>query len=409
MYALSHQQVFSEDFVMPDYQGLNVKNILPHIASVFGLDTSGLHTFPQDHLTGTGGTKKIVLFIFDGLGYNRLVHYMGNHKGVFMELAEKGVLKPLTTVFPSTTSTVLSSIFTGFSPAQHQILGYHMFSKKYGLVFDTLGMKPVYGYNGNVELVKDYLHAIKPSLPNFDQNGVKTTVLTKAAIADSGLSEIIHRNARLIPYLLGSDMFTRLRKTLEYPGPALLLVYYSGVDTLAHKYGPYSEEVTFELASIEHNIRDFVGSLSENTKRETLMILTADHGVAEINRSYYLRDMEEVMTHLTLPPVGDGRAAFLYSKANQKKEFENAFQNSIEGFKLFSSDELISNGAFGRSVNIEGLNEKVGDYTAVSSGQSLLAYPFFEDDRFREQLGAHGGMTAEEMIVPLLSIRLSNF
>jgi predicted AlkP superfamily pyrophosphatase or phosphodiesterase len=403
-YDLLRKQPFLEDFVIPDYQGLCIKNILPHIGGVFG---TGPQIYPNDYLAEAEGTEKVVLFIFDGLGYNRLIHYIGNHSGTLMELAQRGTLKPLTTVFPPTTSTVLSSIFTGLTPAEHQILGYHMFSKKYGVVYNTLDMKPVYGYNARVELARDYIRSIKPTLPNLEQEGVKTTVLTKAAIAGSGLSEIIYRDCGLITYLLETDMFVQLRKVLEHRGPSLIIVYHSGVDTLAHRYGPYSEEVTFELASVEHNIGHFIDSLSHETKKETLMVLAADHGLADTNQPYYLKDYEDLNSRLMLPPVGDGRATYLYSKPDQKSALENAFRTNIEGFKLLSSDELINNGAFGTPGNMEGLKEKVGDFTALSTSQRIIEYPFYEDDRNREQLGAHGGMTPEEMVVPLLSVKLS--
>jgi predicted AlkP superfamily pyrophosphatase or phosphodiesterase len=356
-YDLLKKRSFLGDFVLPDYQGLCIKNILTHVGAVFGL---GPQVYPSDYMVETKGAEKVVLFIFDGLGYNRLVHYIGNHNGTLRELSEKGTLKPLTTVFPSTTSTVLASIFTGLTPAQHQILGYHMFSKKYGVVYNTLDMKPVYGYNSKVELAKDYIYSIKPILPNIEQNGVKTTVLTKAAIAGSGLSEIIHRDCRLIPYLLETDMFVQLRKALEQRGPALIIVYHSGVDTLAHKYGPYSEEVTFELASVEHNLRYFIDSLSNETKKQTLMVFGADHGLADVNQPYYLKDHADLNSRLMLPPVGDGRATYLYAKPDQKTELENAFHRDIEGFKLLPSDELIHGGAFGDPSDVEGLKEKVG-------------------------------------------------
>jgi len=201
-------------------------------------------------------------------------------------------------------------------------------------------MKPVYGYNGHVELAKDFSSTIRP-LPLW-QNGLKTFVVTRSSIAGSGLSQIIHRDLKLIPYLLDADMFTQSARALEQPGPTFLIMYYSGVDTLSHKYGPYSDEVTFELTSIEHNLRNFVGNLSEKTKKETMMLMTADHGVADTRKTYFLKDVQEVMAHLMLPPVGDGRATFLFPKPDQQDALSEVFQKHTDGFKLFSSRILLS-------------------------------------------------------------------
>ena len=402
--TLSEQRSFADDFVLPDYQKLSVKNVLPQIASIFGL---GSPIFPKDYLDDFQDVEKVVLLIFDGLGYNRFLHHIERHNGTLLEMAEKGSLNPLTTVFPSTTSTVLASIFTGLSPAQHQILGYHMFSKKYGLIFDTLDMRPVYGYSGQVELAKDYSHSVKPWLPILEQNGVETLVATRSSIAGSGLSQVIHKDLKLIPYMLASDMLIQSSKALKQQRPTLLIMYYSGIDTLAHRYGPYSEEVTFELTSIEQNLRNFVSDLSEKTKKETLLLLTADHGVAETRKTYFLKDIHEVMKRLTLPPVGDSRATFLFSKPGQTDALREAFLKNIEGFKLFSSNELIDRDAFGQTTNLEGLKENVGEFTALSTKDNALQYPFFENDRVYPALGSHGGMTNEEMIIPFLSIRVS--
>lgn len=407
MQTLSRQQSFAEHFILPDYQRLNVKNVLPQIEAFFEGEPVNSLSFPEDYFDEAEGASKIVLIIFDGLGYNRILAHLTRHDGTFRELAGKGTLKPITTTFPSTTSTVLTSVFSGLSPSQHQILGYHMFSKKYGLVFDTLDMKPVYGYSGQVELTRDYSKKIRPLLPQLEQRGIKTLVATKASIADSGLSQIIHRHQRLIPYLLSSDMIVQSRQALERQGPLLLVIYYSGVDTLAHKYGPYSEEVSFELTSIEHSLNGLISGLSQQTKKETLLVLTADHGVAETRKTRFLKDAPEVMDKLALPPVGDSRACFLYSKKNQLDSLSDAFNRNVEGFKLYPSGELIQRGVFGQPVNFEGLKENVGDFIAVAQEQNALQYPFFEDDRVHPQLGTHGGMTAEEMIVPLLSVRLS--
>jgi hypothetical protein len=53
------------------------------------------------------------------------------------------------------------------------------------------------------------------------------------------------------------------------------------------------------------------------------------------------------------------------------------------------------------------VRQSVGDLSILSASQHDIQYPFFHEDRKRPQLGSHGGLTIEEMIVPLLSINLS--
>jgi hypothetical protein len=394
--------------VLPDYSGFNLKNVLPQIAAFFSVKAPDCSTLPSECLAPLEGVKKIMLVIFDGLGYNRLLHHISSRNGTFGEIAEKGVLEPLTTVFPSTTSTALTSLFSGLSPAQHQVIGYHMFSKKYGLIYNTLDMKPVYGYSNRVELAKDYTHQIRLLSPHLEERGIAVSIVTKSHIIGSGLSQITHRDQTPTAYLLGSDMWTHSAHALQKPGPLLSIVYYSGVDTLAHRYGAYSEEVTFELTTLEHNIRDFIEGLSSDVKEETLLVFAADHGVATVERSIYLKDCPELMQHLQLPPVGDGRASYLFCKPNEEEAFRSAFEHQTTGFRLFPTDELIDRGVFGEPLNCGELKEKLGTFTALSCSDEILEYPFFEEDRQSPQRGAHGGMTPEEMIIPLLSIKLSD-
>jgi hypothetical protein len=68
---------------------------------------------------------------------------------------------------------------------------------------------------------------------------------------------------------------------------------------------------------------------------------------------------------------------------------------------------LVKQGVFGEPINRWELGEKLGSFTVLSNSKRLLDYPYFDEDRQSPQRGAHGGMTAEEMIVPLLSVKLS--
>ena len=395
------------DFVLPDYEAFNVGNVASLIGKVFGVDSLVSARFPDGYIDDAGGVEKVFLVIADGLGLKRLLTHIGSHDGMLAELAQKGVLKPLASTFPATTSTALTSIFTGLQPSEHRVLGYQMFSREYGCVYNTLDMKPVFGYSSHMDLARDFTRRIKPWMPRLQEQDVRALVATKATIVGSGLSRIIHADQEFVPYMLDSEMMVKCRKALEQQGPTFLMLYYSGVDALEHRYGPASEEVTSEIQSFEYHLKNFITKLSDATKKETMIILTADHGVADTSRVYYVKDHAEIANNLTLPPVGDSRAAFLFSKPERAETFRIAFERDIEGFRLLPSKKLVENGAYGKPADSELLEALVGDFTALSNSKSVLQYPYFEEDRGREQLGAHGGMTAEEIVVPLLSTRLA--
>jgi hypothetical protein len=409
MDALVSERIYLNDFVLPDYETLNVRNISSIIGNIYGTNSLARAKLPDGYLDDFNGVEKVFLVIMDGLGYHRLLTHISNHDGVLSELVTKGFLKPLTSTFPATTSTALTSIFTGLAPSEHNIIGYQMFSKEYGCVFSTLDMKPVFGYSSHVDLARDFSRRIKPWMPILQEHGIRVLVATKSSIVRSGLSRVIHADQEIIPYMLDSEMMVKCRKALEQPSPTLLMLYYSGVDTLEHKYGPQSEEVTSEIESFEFHLKSFLAKLSKPAKKRMMIVLTADHGVCETSRTYYLKDYREITNNLTLPPVGDSRAAFLTSKQGRSENLKGALEKSVEGFRIVPSKELIDREAFGRTTDSTLLQATVGDLTALSTGANAISYPFFEEDRSREQRGGHGGMTAEEVIVPLLSLNLAKF
>ncbi len=402
----SSNEFFWMTLLLPDYDILNIRNIKALVGKIYGVNSLQTVGFPDGFVDDFGGVQKVFLVVVDGFGYNRLLKHVKHCDGAFSELITKGVLKPLTSPFPATTSTSLTSIFTGLAPSEHGVIGYQMFSPEYGCVFNTLEMKPVYGYSSEVEIARNLSGKLKPWMPTLQEHGIRTLMATKGSIIGSGLSRVVHADIELTPYILESEMFVKCRRALEQQGPVFLILYYSGIDTLEHKYGPNSEEVTSEIQSFEFLLKSFFNKLSDATKKETLIMLTADHGVCETQRTYYVKDYSEVASRLQLPPVGDSRCGFLFAKQGEKENLKRALEKSLDGFKLVASKDLIERGAFGRTPDYSSLQPAVGDFAALSKGPNALSYPYYEDDRNREQHGGHGGMTPEEVVVPLLSMRL---
>lgn len=404
---LVNKRAFLNNFVLPDYDFYNIKNIKSLVAKIYGINSLNTTFLSDEVLDEYQGVEKIFLIVADGFGYNRLLTHVERQEGTLSEIVSKGVLKPLTSPFPATTSTSLASIFTGLTPGEHGIAGYHMFSREYGCVINTLEMRPVYGYSSEVEIAKDLSRKIRPWISSLQEHGIKTLIATKSSIMRSGLSRVIHADQEIIPYSLESEMLLKCRKAFEQEGPLFLILYYSGIDTLEHKYGPDSEEVMSEIQSFEFLLRRFFDKISIATKKEALIMLISDHGVCETQSTSYIKDFPEVASKLQLPPVGDSRATFLFSKQGEKDNLKNAFEEELKNFRLVESNEIIESGAFGKTTDSMLIRSTVGDLTALSTGPKVLSYPYFEDDRNREQRGSHGGMTPEEVIVPLLSMKLS--
>ncbi len=402
-----NQHSFLNNFLWPDYQKNNITNIGNIIGKIFSVEELSRANLASDLVDDYSGVEKVVLFVLDGLGFNRLINHMEKHKGAFFDLADRGVLKPFSSTFPSTTSTALTSIFTGLAPSQHGVIGFNMFIPDYGLIFNTLDMRPIHGYSGGIDLAEDFSRNANPWLPQLKNNDTKVKTFTRRNLIGSGLSKVIHKHQDLNGYALSSDLMVQVRKALQEPGKQFLCVYYAGIDTLEHAYGPYAEETEAELNLFENVLRhELFDKLPTETKRQTLIIATADHGVEETLQAHFLDD-PEIRNRFLLPPTGDMRATYFFPKYNQEQELKTALENNLQGFYIANSSDLVEKGAFGPPENLDWLKTVVGSLTALSQSKNIVLYPLHPGERFQSVLGAHGGMTPEEMIVPLLSARLS--
>jgi predicted AlkP superfamily pyrophosphatase or phosphodiesterase len=401
------QHLFSEHFVLPNYKQNNISNIGNLIGKIFGVEELAKSNLADYFIDDYSGVEKVVLFVFDGLGFYRLINHMEKHKSAFFDLADRGVLKPFSSTFPSTTSTALTSIFTGLAPSQHGIIGFNMFIPDYGIIFNTLDMRPIHGYSGGIDLAEDFARNAAPWLPLLKNKGIKVKTFTRRNLMGSGLSKVIHKHQELIGYALSSDLMVQIRKILQEPGKQFFCVYYAGFDTLEHAYGPYSEETEAELELFENALRhELFEKLPAETKQKTLIIATADHGVEEALQAHFLDD-PEIRDRFLLPPTGDMRATYFFPKYSQEQELRKALENNLQGFHIINSLDLVEKGAFGPPENPDWLKTVVGSVTALSQSKNIILYPLHPGERFQSVLGAHGGMTPEEMIVPLLSTRLS--
>lgn len=68
--------------------------------------------------------KNIVLIVLDGMGHDMLEHDLPSNSFLRSSCVSK-----LSSVFPSTTASAMTSFYTGVSPNEHAWLGWSLFFK----------------------------------------------------------------------------------------------------------------------------------------------------------------------------------------------------------------------------------------------------------------------------------------
>jgi predicted AlkP superfamily pyrophosphatase or phosphodiesterase len=208
-------------------------------------------------------------------------------------------------------------------------------------------------------------------------------------------------------------MFVLLRKTLEevpVGQEAYFFVYWPLLDGVAHFSGPYSDEVAAEIKMLNFLLKEeFLTKLSPELAKETELVLTADHGQATLSREkcINMENHPNLLQNLIIPFAGDIRAAYLYVKPNKMSQVKQYFCQHFESlFHVMESPEALKSGLFGLGEARRETYDRIGDLIAVSKDGSSIYYSYLQDIEIR-YLGFHGGLTQDEMLIPLLCARIS--
>lgn len=386
----------------PHYERYSLIGVVGTIAELFGAEPWGPSLFKE---LGLKPAEKVVSFIVDGLGYLKLEELM--EKGL-VDLSRFQSYMPITSVFPPTTTTALTSLSTGVSPIVHGVLGYRLYLPEVGAVVNMIKLSTPGAPNEsakNAGLDLERFVEVPTIYERLNDIGVKTVLFLPKYIVNSGLSGILYRGvSETVPYLSLSDLMYLIRGVLSQSGKLLLGVYWPLTDSVAHLYGPDSEpferEVTFFFEVLNRD-------LLEKAKGATVLV-TADHGFVGIDPKADVIDCrsEPVMREMLLvPPVGDLRAAYFFLRKGKKGELARYLQEKFpDEFLLMSSEEALGKGLWGLETPDERVRVRIGDLIALSQGKKLFLWPEGEEE-FKLR-GMHGGITREELLVPFLATEL---
>ena len=404
------------DTIFPNYEGYSLLNIPSSICQLLGAPGFGAGALLPELLAPfEKGVRRVILVLIDALGFLRFQQWLAEGAaGAWRPLMQDGLLAPLTSIVPSTTSAALTSLWTGVSAAAHGIAGYELWLKEYGLVANMITHSPMSFQNEAGSLSKAGFQPEQfvqlPTLgTHLASNGVCTYAFQHHSILRSGLSRIFFsKEVEPVGFNTMADLWITLRQLIEArPSERQYIwLYWGEVDHYSHLYGPDDPRPAAEFEVFGETMqRLFLKSLDPTIRKDTLLILTADHGQISTQKDphYDLKNHPNLLRRLHIQPTGENRLAYFYIRPGQVEAVRESLERTWPNqFFLLEPSYAVQAGLFGPGPNHPHLLDRLGDLMVISRGNAYLWW----SDKENILIGRHGALTPEEMIIPFLAVRI---
>jgi predicted AlkP superfamily pyrophosphatase or phosphodiesterase len=357
--------------------------------------------------------RKIVLVVVDGFGWSAAERH-ADHP-FLKRVAADGVLAKLTSQFPSTTSAHMTTLHTGMPVGESGI--YEWF--QYEPALDRLIAPLLFSYAGDDRRETLRGSALDPAAlypresiyERLAAAEVAAHAVQHEAIADTTFSRATLRGAAVWPFTAG-DGWVGEAVAASSSGPGYVVVYVDEVDAVGHEHGPDSHAHVAAATGVLDRLSKLAELLPADG--ETLLLVTADHGQTRVHPAttvYVNERIPELVHHLRrggdgrpLAPAGSARDLFLHVLPGHLDDVEWLLEDLLgETAEVRPTHELMDEGVFGAAG--PRLRERIGEVVVLpKAGESVWwREPGRFDMRFR---GHHGGLSADEMLIPLAALPL---
>ena len=375
----------------PDYAGPVLSDVVP--AAAVGLGAGAIFDDTARARAESLGldreTRTAIVVLIDGLGEQQLRQYSG-YTPFFRSLA--ATRRTLSTGFPSTTANSLSSLATGRLPGAHGVVGYRVLDPSKDAVFNQLT------WDLDVDPV-----AWVPDATLFERlsgTGVDVVSLGESKFAGRGLNRASLRGGRFRASKTLEERCAQAVAEAKAPGRRLVYLYWGNLDKTGHVHGSNSAAWTEELEHVDLALSRLAGDLPS----DATMIVTADHGMVDIDHELRLDLAEEPRLRAGVRHIGgEPRALHVYAESGAAGDVGAAWSEIIGRRALvLSRAEAIGRGYFGPVA--EHVRGRIGDFLVICQDEFAIVDSQNESASALALIGHHGSTTARELEIPLLAV-----
>ena len=382
-------------------------------------DAGGFAGLPQrirDSLTGPEKYDAVVLFLIDGFGWRFFEKFQ--QESFLRSIAHLGRVEKLTSQFPSTTAAHLTTLHTGLPVGAHGVFEWTYYEPSLAALIQPL----LFSHGGTRE--RDTLKQIgaRPRrifptatfYQSLKKMGIPTTIYQHREITPSSYGDVLMAGARVTGYKTLPEALVTLAEDLTRSNqPGYYMLYNDKVDAISHEYGPDSSQTAAEIQMLLLTMETIFQKAMALSHKKILCLLTADHGQSEtdpgttiyLNRDPRFKGFEAFLRTdqhgQPIIPAGSPRDFFLYIRPGRLDEALDYLAPRLEGqAKVRKVTDLAAEGYFGPLVSPK-FRLRAGDLVILPHRYESVWW--YEKDHYEQKYyGHHGGLTAQEMEIPLL-------
>ena len=363
--------------VLPDYRHSNI-NVTSTLFHYYGKPCDYAEDpFIKQELKK--GYTTIVYMVLDGFGTHIMQDNLEPDNFMSTKLVEE-----VSCVYPSSTVPSTTAIQTGKAPNESGWFGWQQH-------FDGK-------FKGDIEMFTGKEFYTKETVPGFhgyEQVPVKALqdILDPKKVKGITMMDFMLQRGG---YLNFHQLMKHLLKAGKDSEPKYIYAYYQDPDHTMHGHGSRSAEAKKVCNKIDRNLSWLYRKMND----QMLVIITADHGQRDVKYDR-INDYPKFLECLAQLPSWEGRAGAFTLKPKMKKQFESEFNKHFaKHYKLYSKAEVKKSHLLGLFKSHPDYDKFMGDYLIVSTDDYNMYYDTGKIDRFL--IGHHGGMTIDEMRVPII-------
>jgi hypothetical protein len=385
--------------IFPDYAGGSIVNLMRSLGDACAAPLPLPSAPLRETEVSLGETAcNILLLVIDGLGYRFL-----QRKGAGGHL-QRHLQVRLTSVFPSTTASAVTTYLSGLAPQQHALTGWHMYFAELDAIAAVLPLQPR-GTGTFAASAATLPQKLFGHIPFVERIGRRSIFVLPQDIAGSAFSRYHIGRAEVRGFRTLAEMFEQIKAALDASTqPLYLYAYYPELDTLSHVHGVDSTQVAAAFAALDEAFGAFLAAVSGS---DTLVLACSDHGFVDSppERQIDLASHPLLARTLLRPLCGERRVVYCYVHPAERARFVDYVGERLgHCMDAFPSRTLIEQGWFGPGTADPRLASRVGDFVLIMRENWTLLDWVAGEKRYR-QIGVHGGTSPDEMHVPLIVCR----